>query len=201
MLRFPGVCVVPATGWQSGWGLGRVDLAALLAAPLPALGDLRRPGAFGDDVDDAANRIANAIDADPVLVRTQLGALLQETDPAKLQELLDRHEGELVYLAYTDPDFVESVTRLATRVPSHPRSTPPASADRSGAGSAANAGPAGSAHQLLLPPPPPPPPENPPPENELPPPKPVPLLPEDGTGVAAVVRLLVRNPVLKDEML
>ena len=110
VLRFPGVCVRPATGWQEGWGLGRVDLPALLAAPLPALSDLSETGAFGDPIDDAANRIANAIDADPVLVRTQLSALLQETDPAKLQELLDRHEGELVYLAYTDPKFVAATT-------------------------------------------------------------------------------------------
>ena len=56
------------------------------------------------------------------------------------------------------------------------------------------------AHQLLLPPPPPPPPENPPPLNELPPPKPVPLLPEEATGVAALARLLVTNPVLKADM-
>lgn len=110
-LGLPGVCVRPATGWQDGWGLGRVDLAALLAAPLPALGDLSDTGAFGDPIDDAANRIANAVDADPVLVRTQLSALLSETDPAKLQELLDRHEGELVYLAYTDPKFVAATTQ------------------------------------------------------------------------------------------
>ena len=110
-LRFPGVCVVPAN-WPSGWGVGRVDLAALLAAPQPALGDLDETGAFGDEISDAATRIAAAVDADPVLVRTQLGRLLNETDPARLQELLARHEGELVYLAYSDPAFVKSVTRL-----------------------------------------------------------------------------------------
>ena len=53
-------------------------------------------------------------------------------------------------------------------------------------------------HQLPLPPPPPPPPENPPPPKALPPPKPVPPAPEeDATGVAADVRLLVKNDVLK----
>jgi hypothetical protein len=110
-LRLPGVCVIPATGWKQGFGLGRVDIAALLAAPLPALGDLQETGAFGDDISDAATRIAAAVDADPVVVRTQLGILLEEPDPARLQELLTRHEGELVYLAYSDPAFVESVTR------------------------------------------------------------------------------------------
>jgi len=54
-----------------------------------------------------------------------------------------------------------------------------------------------SNHQLPPPPPPPPPPEKPPPLNELPPPNPVPPLPADGKGVAALVRLLVRNAVLK----
>ena len=58
----------------------------------------------------------------------------------------------------------------------------------------------GAPYQLLLPPPPPPPPENPPPLNELPPPKPVPLLLAEGIGVAAVARLPVRNPVLNEEM-
>jgi len=52
-------------------------------------------------------------------------------------------------------------------------------------------------HQPLLPPPPPPPPEKPPPPKELPPPNPVPTAPdEEGTGVAAEVRLLVKNAVL-----
>jgi hypothetical protein len=53
-------------------------------------------------------------------------------------------------------------------------------------------------HQLPLPPPPPPPPENPPPPKALPPPNPVPPAPdEEATGVAAELRLLVRNAVLK----
>src|SRR3954466_16103105 len=56
----------------------------------------------------------------------------------------------------------------------------------------------GPNHQLPLPPPPPPPPENPPPPKALPPPKPVPPAPaEEATGVAADVRLLVKNDVLK----
>ena len=57
-----------------------------------------------------------------------------------------------------------------------------------------------SSYQLLLPPPPPPPPENPPPLKELPPPKPLPLLLADGAGVAALVRLLVMNPVLNADI-
>ena len=53
-----------------------------------------------------------------------------------------------------------------------------------------------NSHQPLVPPPPPPPPEKPPPPKELLPPNPVPLAPEEGTGVAADVRLLVRNAML-----
>ena len=124
----------PGPGRSRG-AAGRVDLAALLAAPLPALGDLQETGAFGEEVLDAATRIAAAVDADPVVVRTQLGVLLEERDPARLQELLARHEGELVYLAYTDPSFVQAVTRPGDEGAFAPEIDTRVSVARSGAGS------------------------------------------------------------------
>ena len=109
-LRFPRVCVVPPTGRPVGAWAGsisrrcwprRFPLSATCRRPAPSArrSPMRRPGS------------PTAVDADPVLVRTQLGVLLEERDPARLQELLARHEGELVYLAYTDPSFVQAVTR------------------------------------------------------------------------------------------
>ena len=110
VLRWPGVCVVPAH-WDFDWGIGRVDLVPLLTAPLPDPGTLGSVAAFGDTVNDAASRIAYAINADPVLVRTRLAALLHASDPQQLTELLEIHEGELVYLAYTDPHFAAAVSQ------------------------------------------------------------------------------------------
>jgi thermitase len=109
VLRWPRVCVVPAH-WNFDWGIGRVDLVTLLTAPLPNPGDLDSVGAFGDETNDAASRIAYAINADPVLVRTRLAALLKASDPEQLAELLELHEGELVYLAYTDPSFAAAAS-------------------------------------------------------------------------------------------
>jgi hypothetical protein len=40
---------------------------------------------------------------------TKLAAYLKASDPAELGELLDQHEGELVYLAYTDRGFAEAL--------------------------------------------------------------------------------------------
>jgi len=110
VLRWPGVCVVPAH-WDFDWGMGRVDLVSLLAAPLPDPGSLGLVAAFGDPVNDAASRIAYAINADPVLVRTRLAALLQASDAEELAALLELHEGELVYLAYTDPSFAAALSQ------------------------------------------------------------------------------------------
>ena len=109
VLRWPGVCVVPPH-WNFDWGIGRVDLVNLLTAPLPNPADLDSTGAFGDEVNDAASRIAYAINADPVLVRTRLAALLNASDPEQLADLLELHEGELVYLAYTDPSFATALS-------------------------------------------------------------------------------------------
>ena len=109
VLRWPGVCVVPPH-WDFDWGVGRVDLVSLLAAPLPNPGDLDSVAAFGDTVNDAASRIAYAINADPVLVRIRLAAMLKASDPDQLADLLERHEGELVYLAYTDPRFAAATS-------------------------------------------------------------------------------------------
>src|SRR4029453_7402241 len=63
-LRWPGVCVVPP-GWDPDYGVGRVDLLALLRAPLPGRQDLVEVGAFGTSEDDAVSRIAARIRADP----------------------------------------------------------------------------------------------------------------------------------------
>jgi serine protease len=109
VLRWPGVCVVPPD-WDDEWGIGRVDLPSLLAAPLPAAADIRAVRAFRTATDTAAGRIAAALNADPVAVRARLASLLHAEDPHVLAELLDRHEGELVYLAYTDPDFAAAVS-------------------------------------------------------------------------------------------
>lgn len=112
VLRWPGVCVVPPD-WDRAWGVGRVDLLALVTAPLPDLPELSPVSPSAGPADDAASRIAYALDADPVVVRTRLAALLGAADPQQLAELLERHEGELVYLAYTDPEFAASIRSLA----------------------------------------------------------------------------------------
>jgi len=110
VLRWPGVCVVPPH-WDFDWGIGRVDLVSLLTAPLPNPNALGSVAAFGDTVNDAASRIANAINARPVLVRTRLAAHLHASDPQQLAEFLDIHEGELVYLAFTDPNFAAATSQ------------------------------------------------------------------------------------------
>jgi serine protease len=61
-LRWPGVCVVPP-GWAPDYGVGRVDLLALLKAPLPGPQDLVEVGGFGASDDDAVARIAAMISA------------------------------------------------------------------------------------------------------------------------------------------
>jgi hypothetical protein len=117
VLRWPGVCVVPAD-WDSDWGVGRVDLPALLAAPLPSADDIRAVKRFLTPTRGSVGRIAAGLSADPVVVRTRLATLLHADDPRELAELLDRHEGELVYLAYTDPVFAAAVSTLdAPRAP------------------------------------------------------------------------------------
>jgi Subtilase family len=115
-LRWPGVCVVPPD-WDTAWGIGRVDLPSLLAAPLPAPADLEAVAAFRGPSENAVGRIAAALDADPVVVRTRLAALLRASDPSDLADLLRRHEGELVYLGYTDPAFASAVSSLAGSAP------------------------------------------------------------------------------------
>jgi serine protease len=105
-LRWPGVCVVPP-GWDPGYGVGRVDLPALLAAPLPEPANLISEAAFGAHDDDAVARIAGMISADPVRVRTRLAELLK----VSLNEIIAEHEGELVYLALADRPFAQSLAR------------------------------------------------------------------------------------------
>ena len=109
VLRWPGVCVVPA-GWDDDWGLGRVDLLNLLRAPLPTVADLDDVGAFGATADGPVERIAAVLGAEPVLVRRRLATLLGAEDQAQLVTLLERHEGELVYLAMTDESMMSALT-------------------------------------------------------------------------------------------
>jgi serine protease len=105
-LRWPGVCVVPP-GWDPGYGVGRVDLLALLNAPLPEPADLISVAAFGAQDDDAVARLAAMISADPVRIRTRLAELLKVSTHEELNETIAEHEGELVYLALADRTFAQ----------------------------------------------------------------------------------------------
>ena len=109
VLHRPGVCVVPPD-WDPAWGIGRVDLPSLITAPLPTVGDLKTLKRSRIPIGGATGRIAAALGADPVVVRTRLATLLQADESAEFAQLLDQHEGELVYLAYTDPAFAAAVT-------------------------------------------------------------------------------------------
>jgi serine protease len=112
ILRWPGVCVVPP-GWDPGYGVGRVDLLALLKAPLPEPQDLVEVAAFGTSDDDAVARIAAMISADPVRVRIRLAELLKVSNHDELNRTIAEHEGELVYLVLADRVFAESLARPA----------------------------------------------------------------------------------------
>jgi serine protease len=109
-LRWPGVCVVPP-GWDPGYGVGRLDLLALLNAPLPEPGDLINVAAFGTHDDDAVARIAAMISADPVRVKTRLAELLRVSTYQELNQTTAEHEGELVYLALADRAFAQSLAQ------------------------------------------------------------------------------------------
>ena len=109
-LRWPGVCVVPP-GWDPDYGVGRVDLLALLQAPLPEPADLVEVGAFGASEDDAVTRIAAMISAEPVRVRTRLAELLKVSTHEELNRALAEHEGELLYLVLADRAFAESLAQ------------------------------------------------------------------------------------------
>ena len=111
-LRWPGVCVVPP-GWDPDYGVGRVDLLALLRAPLPGPQDLVEVGAFGTSDDDAVARIAAMISADPVRVRIRLAELLKVSNHDELNQTIAEHEGELVYLVLADRVFAESLAQPA----------------------------------------------------------------------------------------
>jgi serine protease len=109
-VRWPGVCVVPP-GWDPGYGVGRVDLLALLNAPLPEPADLVNVAAFGAHDDDAVARIAAMISSDPVRVRTRLAELLKVSTYEELNQTIAEHEGELVYLAAADRFFAQSLAQ------------------------------------------------------------------------------------------
>jgi serine protease len=107
-LRWPGVSVVPP-GWDPGYGVGRVDLLALINAPLPEPADLINVAAFGTHEDDAVARIAAMISSDPVRVRIRLAELLKVATYEELNQAIAEHEGELVYLALADRSFAQSL--------------------------------------------------------------------------------------------
>ena len=109
-LRWPGVCVVPP-GWDPDYGVGRVDLLALLQAPLPAPQDMVEVVAFGASEDDAIARIAAMISVDPVRVRIRLAELLHASNPDELNRTIAEHEGELVYLVLAERSFAESLAQ------------------------------------------------------------------------------------------
>ncbi len=111
-LRWPGVCVVPP-GWDPDYGVGRVDLLALLRAPLPGPQDLAEVDAFGTSDDDAVARIAAMISADPVRVRIRLAELLKVSNHDELNRAIVEHEGELLYLVLADRAFAESLAQPA----------------------------------------------------------------------------------------
>ena len=98
-------------GWDPDYGVGRVDLLALLQAPLPEPQDLVEVGAFGASNDDAVARIAAMISADPVRVRTRLAELLKVSTPEELNQTIAEHEGELLYLVLADRTFAESLAQ------------------------------------------------------------------------------------------
>jgi hypothetical protein len=69
-------------------GVGRVDLLALLEAPLPEPQDLVAVGAFGTCDDAAVARIAALISADPVRVRIRLAEPLKVSDHDELNRTI-----------------------------------------------------------------------------------------------------------------
>jgi hypothetical protein len=108
VLRWPGVCVT-TPDWDPRWGIGRVDLLALLQAPLPRRADLQDVKAFGAD-DGPFDRLAATVGVRPAVVRTRLAAVLGAADQGELADLVEMHEGELVYLAMTDAAFLAALT-------------------------------------------------------------------------------------------
>ena len=141
-LAWPGVCVVPPE-WDTDWGIGRVDLVNLLQAPLPAaaapqLDGVRAAGAPavppGLPEGGAVERLAAAVSGDPVLVRRRLATWLGATSPDELAPLLRDHEGELVWLAMSDPAFAASLAAPSV-------GTGPVAALDAGRARAADAGP------------------------------------------------------------
>ena len=100
-------CRVPP-GWDDdAWGVGVVDAEALVTAPLPAVEDVARVGAFGAG-GDPLSRLARLIDMDREDLRSSLSNRLA-LDGAALVSHVSRFEGELAYLLLEDPDFREAI--------------------------------------------------------------------------------------------
>jgi hypothetical protein len=125
-LHWPGVCVVPPD-WDTDWGIGRVDLVNLLQAPLPdasadqldavqASGSRAADGAApstgaaaGGSVASAIDRLAATVSVEPAVLRRRLATVLGAASPDDLALLLREHEGELVWLAMTEPSFAAAL--------------------------------------------------------------------------------------------
>ncbi len=110
LLNTPGVCARPA-GWNDDWGVGRIDAAALLAAPLPvavALGGAAASasGAGDDPVDHLAALTCTPSEQVRDWLVARFGA--DGADAA-----VHRFGGELAYLVLADPSFRAGMTSPA----------------------------------------------------------------------------------------
>jgi hypothetical protein len=88
-------------------GVGVVDAAALLRAPLPDPAEVAVQGAFGGGF-DPIDRLAALVDVDPSRLELGMALRLRAQGP-ELAELIARYEGELAYLLLEDGEFRESV--------------------------------------------------------------------------------------------
>jgi len=110
LLNTPGVCARPQ-GWDDDWGIGRIDAAALLGAPLPdpaTLGGARASVSVSEP--GPVRRLAALTSTDPKQVRSWLEERLGAEN---LDAKAARYEGELAYLVLADPSFRAGLTRPA----------------------------------------------------------------------------------------
>ena len=109
VLRWPGGVRGAGRTGTIDWGIGRVDLPALLQAPLPTAAELARVGAFGATESRRGrahrghHRRRAGAGADPA------GGDARRRNPAELARLLAEHEGELVYLTMVDDTVADSL--------------------------------------------------------------------------------------------
>ena len=124
-LALAGVCVVPP-GWDPDYGVGRVDLLALLKAPLPGRRS-GRVGAFGHQrrrrgsSDRGHDQRGSSTGEDPAR-RTAQGI-----DHDELNRTIAEHEGELVYTSSPIGSLQSPWHNPGRSVPFLPRSALPVS--------------------------------------------------------------------------